>query len=192
MILEMKKSIALLLLIVSLVLLVGCIETKKDDAKPDFTFDESGQYTGFKALPADYTIEDATKDGYLVSKNLNIIANEALWTNFVETSSKGKNTNIRMVKFFTTESSLHPFYTDVFYEDGFYYSFDSSAPVQEKEPYKYLLTLDGNTGNPLRNSGLIVLSNDQKLTFDQIMRAMISSNMSVIESTPKHQILMFK
>jgi len=188
----MKKSIALLLLIVSLVLLVGCIETKKDDAKPDFTFDESGQYIGFMALSADYTIEDATKDGYLVSKNLNIIANEELWTNFMKTSSKGKNTSIRLVKFFTAESSLHPFYTDVFYEEGFYYSFDSNAPVQEKEPYKYLLTLDGNTGNPLRNSGLIVLSNDQKLTFDQVMGAMISSNMSVIESTPKHQILMFK
>jgi len=189
----MKKSIAILVLVVSLnLLLIGCNETNKDDNAPKFTFDENIQYTGFQTLPSDYTIEEATKDGYLVSKNLNIIANEELWTNFIKTSSKGKNTSIRLIKFFTSDSSNHPFYTDLFYENGSYYSFDSSAPTQEKEPYTYLLFLDGKAGNPLRDSGLIVLSNDQKLTFDQIIGAMISSNMSVIESTPKHQILMFK
>lgn len=188
----MKKPSALLLLVVSLVLLAGCNDTSKDDLAPKFTFDQNIQYTGFQTLPTVYTIEEATKDGYLVSKNLNIIANEALWTNFAEASSKGKNTSIRLVKFFTSDSSNQPFYTDIFYEEGFYYSFDSSAPTQEKEPYKYLLTLEGETGNPLRNSGLIVLSSDENLTFGQIIGAMISSNMSVIESTPKHQILMFK
>ena len=188
----MKKSSALLLLLVSLFLLAGCNETNKDNITPKFTFDQNIQYTGFQTLPSIYTIEEATKDGYLVTKDLKIIANEDLYSNFIETSSRGKNTSIRLVKFFTNESSKHPFYTDIFYEEGFYYSFDSSAPTQEKEPYKYLLTLEGETGNPLRDSGLIVLSSDENLTFGQIIGAMISSNMSVIESTPKHQILMFK
>ena len=188
----MKKSGVFLLLVVSLVLLAGCNESKTEETAPKFTFDQNIQYTGFQTLPSIYTIEEATKDGYLVTKDLKIIANEDLYSNFIETSSRGKNTSIRLVKFFTNESSKHPFYTDIFYEEGFYYSFDSSAPTQEKEPYKYLLTLEGETGNPLRNSGLIVLSSDENLTFGQIIGAMISSNMSVIESTPKHQILMFK
>lgn len=188
----MKKTSTFLMLVVSLVLLAGCNEANKNEAKPGFNFDMNGQYTGFNALPEEYTMEDATKDGYLVTKNLNIIANEELWTNFTQTSTKGKNTSVRLVKFFTEASSNHPFYTDIFYEDGSYYSFDSSAPTQEKVPYQYLLNLEGETGNPLRNSGLIVLSNDQSLTFDQIIRGMISSNMNVIKSTPKHQILMFK
>lgn len=188
----MKKSGVFLLLVVSLVLLAGCNESKTEETSPKFTFDQNIQYTGFQTLPSIYTIEEATKDGYLVTKDLKIIANEDLYSNFLETSSRGKNTSIRLVKFFTDESSKHPFYTDIFYEEGFYYSFDSSAPTQEKEPYQYLLALEGKIGNPLRNSGLIVLSNDQKLTFDQIIGAMISSNMSVIESTPKHQILMFE
>lgn len=74
----MKKPSALLLLVVSLVLLAGCNDTSKNDLVPKFTFDQNIQYTGFQTLPTVYTIEEATKDGYLVSKNLNIIANEAL------------------------------------------------------------------------------------------------------------------
>ena len=188
----MKKPSALLLLVVSLVLLAGCNDTSKDDLAPKFTFDQNIQYTGFQTLPTVYTIEEATKDGYLVSKNLNIIANEALWTNFAEASSKGKNTSIRLVKFFTSDSSNQPFYTDIFYEEGFYYSFDSSAPTQEKEPYKYLLALEGKMGNPLMDSGFVVLANDETLTFDQVILNMISSSMSVKETIPKHQIIMFK
>jgi len=188
----MKKSIALLLLVVSLVLLAGCNETNTDEPAPKFTFDQNIQYTGFQTLPSIYTVEEATKDGYLVSKDLKIIANEELWTNFVKTSSRGKNTSIRLVKFFTTESSQHPFYTDVFYEDGFYYSFDFSAPTQEKEPYKFLLNLEGKIGNPQVDSGFFVLTNDKTLTFEQILLNMISSSMDVKKTIPKHQILLFR
>lgn len=188
----MKKSSVFLLLVVSLVLLAGCNESNKDDAAPKFTFDQNIQYTGFQTLPSIYTIEEATKDGYLVSKDLKIIANEELWSNFIETSSRGKDTSVRLVKFFTNESSKHPFYTDIFYEEGFYYSFDSSAPTLEKEPYKYLLALEGKIGNPLMDSGFVVLTDDETLTFDQVILNMISSSMSVKETIPKHQIIMFR
>jgi hypothetical protein len=97
----MKKSGVFLLLVVSLVLLAGCNESKKEDTSPKFTFDQNIQYTGFQTLPSIYTIEEATKDGYLVTKDLKIIANEDLYSNFIETSSRGKNTSIRLVKFFT-------------------------------------------------------------------------------------------
>ena len=188
----MKKSGVFLLLVVSLVLLAGCNESKTEETAPKFTFDQNIQYTGFQTLPVVYTIEEATKDGYLVTKDLKIIANEDLYSNFIETSSRGKNTSIRLVKFFTNESSKHPFYTDIFYEEGFYYSFDSSAPTEEKEPYQYLLALEGKIGNPLVDSGFVVLTNDKTLTFDQVILNMITSSMSVKETIPKHQIIMFK
>lgn len=188
----MKKFIALVSLMLPLVLLAGCNETTKDVPAPKFTFDQTIQYTGFQTLPSIYTVEEATKDGYLVTKDLKIIANEDLWKDFVETSSKGKKTSIRLVKFFTKESSNHPFYNDVFFEEDFYYSFDSSAPTQEKEPFLYLLELAGKTGSPLVESGFIVLTNDKTLTFDQVILNMISSSMSVKETIPKHHILLFK
>ena len=188
----MKKSSVLYFLLVSLFLLAGCNESNSEDTAPKFTFDQNIQYTGFQTLPTVYTIEEATKDGYLVNKDLKIIANEDLYSNFIETSSRGKNTSIRLIKFFTNESSKHPFYTDIFYEEGFYYSFDSSAPTQEKEPYQFLLALKGKIGNPLMDSGFIVLTSDETLTFDQVILNMISSSMRVKENIPKHQIILFQ
>ncbi len=166
-------------------------EVKVSDDLLNFSFDESGNYIGFSDLPSNYTIEDAKADGYFTTKDLEIIANKNVWDRFVETSLSKKNSSIRMVKFYS-ESAGSTYFLDLFYMDGYYYLFDSSAKNQEKYPYKYLLTLEGRFGNPQKDSSVILLTNDNTLTFDMVMRSVFSSNMDYIKSIPPYKLIMVK
>lgn len=157
----------------------------------NFSFDKNGNYTGFSDLPLSYTIENAKNNGYFVTQDLKVIANKSVWDKFVESSLHRENTSIRIAIFYT-EMSDRPYFLDLFYQDGYYYLFDSSSEKQEKQPYLCLLTLEGRFGNPLRDSSVIVLTNDDTLTFDKVMRVMASSSMDFIKSVSPFEIVMFK
>ena len=188
----MRKNIVLILILTCIVVvIIGCSKEKSSDNLLNFSFDKSGNYTGFSNLPSNYTIEDAKTDGYFVTQNSEVIANKNVWDNFVETSLRKENAGIRIVKFYT-ESTGSPYFLDLFYQDGHYYLFDSSAENQEENPYLYLLTLEGQFGNPLKNSGVILLTDDNTLTFDKFMRSMLSSNMDYIKSVAPYKLIMFK
>lgn len=91
-------------------------------------------YTGFSNLPKNYTIQKAKDGGYLVTQDLEVIANKNVWDSFIETSLRKENTGVRIVKFYKG-SVEGPFFLDLFYNDGYYYLFDSSSKSQEKQPY---------------------------------------------------------
>ena len=158
--------------------LVGCGKLAEDD-KINFSFDENGNYTGFSDLPSNYTVEDAKSDGYFTSMGVEIVANKGLWDRFAEKSHNNNDASIRMVKFYE-ESDGSPYFKDLFYRDEYYYLFDSSAESHEKQPYRYLLTLEGQFGSPLKDSGVIVLTNDNTLTFDMVMQSALSSDINYI------------
>lgn len=165
--------------------------SKISDASLKPLFDLNGNYTGFSDLPLDYSIEEAKNDGHFVTQNLDIVANKNVWDNFVETSLRGENTRIRIVKFYI-ESTDSPYFLDLIYEDGYYYYFDSSAEINKKQPYSYLLILEGKFGNPLRDSGVVILTDDNTLTFETVMRVTCSSSMEYINSVSPFRIVMFK
>lgn len=96
-----------------------------------------------------------------------------------------------MVLFFK-ESTDNPYYLDLFYIDGYYYAFDSSAENHEKNPYKYLLKLEGQFGNPIRDTGIILLTDDPTMTFDMVIRSALSSDINYIKSIPPYKLIMFK
>lgn len=188
----MKKVIPLILVFVCIaVLIISCNKTKNIDNSLNISLDKNGNYAGFSDLPLNYTLEDAKDDGYFVTQNLEVIANKNVWDNFVATALRRENTGIRWIKFYT-ESTDNPYFLDLFYEDGYYYSFDSSANNQGKQPYLNLLTLEGKFGNPLKDSGVIVLTNDETLTFDKVMRVMLSSNTDYIKSVSPFKLIMYK
>lgn len=188
----MKKAIVLILVLLCIVILIlGCNKIKNSDNLLNFSLDRSGNYTGFSDLPSNYTIEDAKADGYFVIQDLEVVADKNIWDSFVETSFRKENVSIRIVKFYT-ESADSPYFLDLFYRDGYYYLFDSSAENQEKHPYLYLLILEGQFGNPLRNSGVILLTDDNTLTFDKVMHSMLSSNMDYKKSVSPYKLIMFK
>ena len=187
----MKKFLIIILISVfSIVLLVAC--TENSNSQIEFTFDASGSYTGFENLPREYTIDDAEKDGCVVkqSGSLEIVANEKQWDKFVKTADRGKASDIRMVYF--PDDSDYPYITDIFYRDGAYYLFDSTADFFAKQPYKYLLILKGQFGNPLRDSGVVILSDDNSLAFDTVMKTMYSSDMNYINSISDYRLIMFQ
>lgn len=183
----MKKAFALtLLLLTAAAIITGCIGSHT----PAFVFDHDGNYTGFPSLPVNYTAEDAQRDGFYVSQDSKPIANREAWDSFVRDSSQGKNSSVRIAQFYT-DNPAGPFFLDLYYRDGSYYLFDSSADDLKKRPYPHLLTLKGQFGNPKRDSGVVVLANDNTLTFDSVMRSMVSSSMEDIKSVPEFQLIMF-
>lgn len=162
-------------------------------AAPSFSLNASGQYTGFSSLPElkNYTAQAAGEDGYFVTENLKSIANQQLWDDFVEAAGQGNNAGIRIASFFP-ESPERPYFNDLFFHDGSYYLFDSSSDNRRAEPFSYLLTLRGENGIPLKESGVIVLTNDNTLTFQKYMTAMYSSNYEISKSFSANQLVMFQ
>lgn len=185
-----KKIIVLFFTVACIAgLLISCSE-KNNNATITMLFDANRNYTGFSNLPKKYTIEDAKKDGYVVKQDLEVIANNEMWVNFVETATQGNNTGIRMVSFYT-EDTTSPYYSDLFFNDGYYYLFDSSSDKQDMQPFSYLLTLKGQFGQPSKDRGVVVLTNDNTLTFDVVMKSMVSSSFDYIKSVSPYRVVDF-
>lgn len=175
----MKIKILTMVIIVIILTagLVAC--SKNSNLQLEFTFDESGSYIGFESLPSEYTRESAEEDGLVIYSVFGVGTNEKVWNNFVRNAKAGKDSSVRMAYF--SDESDYPYILDLLYREGSYYLFDSSANSLEKQPYKYLLTLKGQDGIPLRDSGVIVLSNDNSLTFDLVMETMYSSELNLYD-----------
>jgi len=161
--------------------MAGCVKTKASDKPLSFSFDKNEYYTGFSDLPSKLTFEKAKEDGYFVVKDGKYLANKDLWDNFVNASSLKKNVSIRIV-FFDTKPAKGPYYKDLFYKDGYYYTFASTKKNEQKEPFSYLLKLEGRYPNAAVDETFIVLTNDSTLTFEKIALADISNSRKTKES----------
>lgn len=188
---DMKKVTIIFFTITCVFCMLTACSANESNEKIKFSFDVNGNYTGFISLPADYTIEDAQKDRCFVKQGLDVIANHDVWDNYIKTASKGNNASIRMV-LFSEEDGNGPYFIDLFFNEGYYYLFDSSSENQEKQPFLYLLTLEGTFGMPLQDSGVVILTDDKALTFDDIMKSMLSSDYDYIQSLPPYKVVMFQ
>jgi len=154
------------------------------------TFDENGNYTGFEDLPKGVNAADFEKAGWVVRQGVETTANAEVWERFVEAAGQGEDASVRIVSLYTEDPDT-AYYIDLFYSGGSYYLFDNTAEEQTKEPYQYLLTLEEQFGNPKKNTAVVVLTNDSKLTFDDVIGSMISSDMDYIRSVPPYRLVMF-
>lgn len=187
----MKRVLVIMIAFVYItVFFVGCNKSKNIDTVLSFSFDTNGNYAGFSDLPSNYTIKNAEDDGCYVKKDLEVISNDDLWNKFYEASLRNENASIRVAMFYT-EDNDGPYFNELYYKDGYYYLFDSRGEDQNKNPFSYLLTLEGQIGNPLKDSGVIVLTNDDSLTFNMVWRVMISSSSTYIQSVSPFKIVMF-
>ena len=187
----MKKSIIIFFSLACMLCVLTACSANESNETIEFSFDTSGNYTGFINLPANYTIEDAEKDECFVTQDLDVMANNDVWDNFIKTASRGNNASIRTVRFYT-EDSKGPYFIDLFFNEGYYYLFDSSSENQEKQPFLHLLTLEGKFGMPLRDSGVVILTDDKTLTFDGVMKSMLSSDFDYTQSVSPYKLVMFK
>ena len=179
----MKK----VLVVISLVLVISLISSCSSaiNKNLEYSFDASGNYTGFGNIPEDYTPEQAEKDGCYISENLQEIGGEKAWTKFVENAAKGKNSSIRIMSIYDDGT----YFEDLFFMDGSYQIFDSSSEDLKTHKYKYLLDLKGRMPSASKESRFVVLTDDETLTFDKVSLSLISSNMNVINSISSYKIV---
>ncbi|WNS44645.1 hypothetical protein [Paenibacillus sp. MMS20-IR301] len=154
------------------------------------TLDGQGQYTGFDGMAEKETIEEAAAAGNVVIRDLEVVAGQEAWDQFIEAADSGINAGLRIAQFFSDEPGS-PYYNDLFYQDGKYYLFDNTAKTLVPEPFSYLLTLRGKTGRPLKDSGMIILTDDNRLTFDRVIAAQYSSSTEVINSLPPYTLIRY-
>ena len=185
----MKKTIILLLTFICIIGLLTSCNGKAGYSTLQFSFNANDEYIGFQNLPQNYTIIDAEKDGCFLMQGLFIIPNIEIWDNFLEAVSQNINSGIRIVNFDNTPNS--PYFFDLFYNEGNYYLFDSTSTTHEKQPFLYLLELEGLYGSPLKRWTLSVLTNDNTLTFDKFTKSITSSNIDIILSISPYKLIMF-
>ncbi len=186
----MRKIFALLVLLCITLLIFGCNKEEISGNSPSFSFDKDGYYIGFADLPSDYTFEDAKTEGYFAAQDIENVVNKDVWDNFVAASARKEDSSIRFIIFFKSRDD-NPYYSDLFYNEGYYYVFDSTEENQEKTAYKYLLHLKGQFGNPVKDTGVVILTDDDTLTFEQVMQSGLSSDLNYKKSISPYKLIMF-
>ena len=172
---RMKNRILPVLLAV--LLLTGCIRRPVS-----FTLDESGCYTGFIQTEEGYTRSAAKLYGWVILEDLAVTENVKIWQRFLNQSGSGRDAGVRIAEFFGEEMYL----MDVFFRQGQYRVFFSDGFDLFDEPFTYLLTLEGETNGQAAYA--VVLTGDDSLTYEQVMRKFFSSEYPVSD-IPAHRVL---
>ena len=160
----------------AVLLLTGCTQ------RVSFTLDQNGSYTGFMRTEEGYTRRAAKLYGWVVLENLSITENVKTWQRFLKRSDSGRNAGVRIAEFFGEEMYL----MDVFFHQGQYRVFFSDGFDYLDEPFPLLLTLEGVING--QTAYAVVLTGDDSLTYEQVMRKFYSSQYPVSD-IPAHRVL---
>lgn len=187
----MKKRILLIALAAMVLLLyAGCSGAMHGMPEPPkLSLSADGYYSGFTDLPEKCTQEEAVKKGYYVLCDLQEVQGRTAWDDFLNTADRGENAFLRIANYQVGEN---PYFQDIYFQNGSYYYFDSSAGAQKPVPFSYLLTLTGEDGIPKQESTAIILTSERSLTFDDVMRYYYSSSREEIDKLPAFQLLFFR
>jgi len=170
----MKKVFLIVCFFLFIILASSCDTTIEN---LEFSFDTNGSYTGFETIPENYTPEQAIEDGcYVRDKKSDEIGGINAWESFLKSSKSGKNSNIRIMSIYDDAV----YYQDLFYFEGYYRIFDSSSEDLTDHKYKYILDLKGRTPNAVKESRIVILTDDETLTFENVSLSMYSSGINSI------------
>lgn len=165
-------------------LLSGCSKASK-------TYD----WKDLKYVADNYTLEDARKDGYVIIEDSNVTYGEDTWQDFVDLTEEKKPCKVRVVHYYNIGDPAR--YDPAYYEsikddypkiyilelvyngDTFSVSHYEGDKLYQSE-FKYLMKYEGKAESP--NSGhtsyvRYVLVNDDSVTWEDIMRGLLSSHM---------------
>ena len=163
-------------------------DTKSDNEMKD------NQSDFLESLPEDYTLEDARIDGCVCFDNGDITEGQKIWDEFVNTTNKQENATVRLAFYYSLdEEQCDPEYyesvkeeypvlyiQEVTYKDNSYTIRWFEEGKEIKKTYKYLMKYEGEpeSETALYESYLrYVLTNDNTVTWEQIWRGMISSQL---------------
>lgn len=166
----MKKKLVMFFIIVTCFIIVGC-DKNNNKSEINLSLDSEGNYTGFDKLKNYTSAKEAVADGCYV-KDGDEFKGTKYWKGFLDEASNGKDTQLRMV-ILSGDSKNE--YIDLFYQDELYYAIKSGTGDLSVKGYKYLLVLENNKTVDNQTAYAIVLSNDDTLTFTNIINNLTSS-----------------
>ena len=166
-----------LIVLLAVLLLTGCVRRPVS-----FTLDADGNYTGFDKVEEGYSRRAAKLYGWVIVEDLAVTENVQVWQRFLREAAEGREAAVRIAEFFGEEMYL----MDVFFHEGQYRVFFSDGFDQLDEPFSCLLTLTGQTNG--RDAYAVVLTGDDSLTYDQVMRRFYSSQLEEPD-IPAHRVL---
>jgi hypothetical protein len=179
----MKKNLYICFTLTLLVLLLyGCSKKPRSDDWEDL-----------KYVSDNYSLEDAKNEGYVVMENGSVTFGKDIWQDFVDLTEKKKPCKIRVSHYYTIgdPSRYDPaYYESIKDEYPKMYTFEivyngetfNESHYEEERLYqsefKYLMRYEGKaeTYDATYTSYVrYVLVNDDKVTWDDIMHGMLSS-----------------
>ena len=167
-----------------LLFVCGCSESEEGTK-----YFENGEYIGFADVDVNATREECTESGFLILDGIKIVENYDTVKEFIEDTSDKNNIRLRIALFHDEEG---PAYADLIFHEGEYYFYYLDEESYPAEPYRHLLILEGEWGLPKQQYKMLVVSDNEMLTFDEVNKAMVSSSMDYINSVGRFRIVLFK
>ena len=165
----MKKIAAIMLL---LLVLTSCSST----------ITNLGGYTPYNDIPDGYTVEDAKADKLVVSEDGNITSGQEVWDEFLAQTEKGEPYMVRLASYFPEiidEDVQDLYILDLSYDVKEYTLYSIQNGKEYTYKYEHLKRFDETeppTEHSTYNSAVhYYLVNDLDVTYDQIIRGMLSS-----------------
>ncbi len=165
----MKRKLIIFVIIFFCFIIVGCDKNNKSEIS--LNLDSEGNYTGFDKIKNYTSAKEAVADGCYV-KDGDEFKGTKYWKGFLDDASKGKDTQLRMV---TLSGDIKNEYIDLFYQDELYYAIKSETGDLSVKGYKYLLVLENSKTVDNQTAYTVVLSNDDTLTFANVINNLTSS-----------------
>ena len=159
-----KQVQALMITCCTIFLLMGCeevVDTSEADSKI---------YAGFLNVPEEYTAKEAASDGCVVYKNVTLRNGKDKWEAFVAAIAEGKKSNVRIYQMFGISGEYY--LKDLYYTGNDYHYIISLNPKKYDYTYKYMLDLMGTEANSVAKIHYVVLTDDKKLTFEEVYKYM--------------------
>lgn len=177
-----KTLLAYFATILTIVLLLsGCTKT------PTYKWED------LKYVTDNYSLEDAKDEGYVIIEDLRVTSGKEIWQEFVNLAAKKKPCKVRVVHYYTLDDRSR-------YDEDYYESIKDKYPVMYihelvydggifvvshyedgkliESEFKFLKKYEGDAETPNATYSSYVryvLVNDDKVTWEELMRGMLSS-----------------
>ena len=185
-----KRSMVILLLFVVISLLFWGLVMIKRSNEPKLS---KSNWIPLEEIPADYTLEDAKDDGYVIIENGDVSYGQRLWAEFYEEVDEKNPTKIRVVDYYSIIDKSHYdadyyesikddypmlFVKEISYDGSMFTELHYEEEKKYEYEYKYLIRDEGEAESEFATySSYIryILVDDNTVTWKDIWKGLISS-----------------
>ena len=184
----------ILLAVLACIVVAVCFLTNPKSAKNPLKVPELNMIA-LEKLPADYSLEQAKKDGCVVMENGDVTCGQETWEEFYETTRNGKAAAVRYVHYYSlgdperydaetyeNRKKNYPklYVSDLTYDGVTYRTrhFEEGKEIVNEYPYLMRYEWTPDSPNAIYDYMIMyVVTDDNQVTWDEIYRAMLSSYM---------------